>query len=86
MRRTAADQERRSNVGSAASGWSGATLPPTGAEVCDPDTGRTGILMAVQLVMVHGRKQHHAFVRPVGGGVEWSAPPSQIRPAEEGAT
>jgi hypothetical protein len=54
--------------------------------VCDPESGRTGVLMAVQLVMLHGRKQRQAFVRPVGGGVEWSAPPSQIRPAEEDVT
>ena len=86
MQRTPADRRRRSALASAASGWSGTTVPSTGSEVCDPETGRIGILMGVQLVMVHGRKQRQAFVRPVGGGIEWSIPPTQLRPAEDGAT
>jgi hypothetical protein len=86
MQRTPADRKRRSAIGAAAAGWSGTTLPPTGAKVCDPETGRSGILMAVDLVMVHGKKQRHAFVRPVGGGVEWSVPTNRVQPAEEAAT
>jgi hypothetical protein len=67
----------------------GKKLPYTrGTLVEDPQTGRRGHLMGV-LVETHrqtGRvRSQEAFVRPEGGGCEWSAPADRIKAVEVGA-
>ncbi|MCQ0022779.1 hypothetical protein M4914_07320 [Streptomyces somaliensis DSM 40738] len=57
---------------------------PRGALVEDPDSGRVGILQDVTAYVPPWRGDRRprllAFVRPVGGGREWTAPPDRLRP------
>lgn len=60
---------------------------PRGTLVEDSQTGRRGHLMGV-LVETHREtrreRSREAFVRPEGGGLEWSAPLERIKPVEHG--
>ena len=62
-------------------------LPPIGTLVRDRETGRVGVLMALTRDTQPGKhpgphSPMKAFLRPVGGGIEWSAWPWDVEPAE----
>ena len=51
--------------------------------VTDSETGKSGILMAVVTIQLPYGKRRDAYIRPVGGGYEWTAPVESISPADE---
>lgn len=55
---------------------------PVGALVRDLDTGRVGVLQDVRWLATDqvDRPPLRAFLRPVGGGCEWTADPHRITP------
>ena len=63
-------------------------LPPIGTLVRDRETGRVGVLMAVTRDTQPGKhpglnSPMKAFLRPVGGGCEWTAWPWDVELAED---
>ncbi|WP_146064788.1 hypothetical protein [Streptomyces sp. SM1] len=56
---------------------------PCGALVVDLDTGQVGVLQDVTPYVPPWRGDQRpcptAFVRPVGGGREWTVPPERLR-------
>ena len=59
------------------------TVPPRGTLVTDSETGKSGILMAVATIQLPYGKRRDAYIRPVGGGYEWTTPVESISPAGE---
>ena len=57
-------------------------VPAKGTLVTDNETGETGVLMAVDTVTLPYGKRRDAYLRPVGGGVEWTAPVESISPVD----
>jgi hypothetical protein len=58
---------------------------PRGTLVRDLDTGRVGVLQDVRLyadpqLPPNTQPQPTAFLRPQGGGREWTARPGRVRP------
>jgi hypothetical protein len=64
-------------------------LPEIGALVRDRETGWVGVLMALARDTEPGKHPGpnspvKAYLRPVGGGREWTAWPWDVEPVEEG--
>jgi hypothetical protein len=63
---------------------------PRGSLVRDLDTGRVGVLMDVITYAVGARtdtqrvKERLAYLRPPGGGREWTTSPNRIQPEPAG--
>lgn len=60
-------------------------VPVNGTLVTDAETGETGMLMAVATVKLPYGSCREAYLRPVGGGVEWTTRLESIRPADRHA-
>ncbi|GAA3161461.1 hypothetical protein GCM10010451_06830 [Streptomyces virens] len=63
---------------------------PRGTLVEDPESGRVGVLQDVTAYVPpwqgDQRPRPTAFVRPVGGGREWTVPPERLRPVPGGTS
>lgn len=79
MKRTPADQARRRVLAEAAAGW------PPGTLVTDTNSGLTGVLMEFATVKLEHGTRREAYLRPVGGGIEWTTEASAIRPVDGAA-
>lgn len=61
-------------------------LPPYGTVVKDKLTGKAGVFMGVELYSPAKSKRAElmAFLRPQGGGKEWTTRPVNVEPVTEG--
>jgi hypothetical protein len=85
MKRTPSDQARREGLFDAASGRVRNNAPRKGMLVLDTATQRTGVVMSLATEKLEYGSRRVAYLRPVGGGIEWTANIEAICQAEGGS-